>query len=146
MFGAARGKNYLIFFLVFAITVLSITESNKYSLAKSGDESLTISEFLARDFKEYADAMKEIPVLLREVIKSKDQIKIGSLNKIADALEIYKMDKGSYPENIKTLIGDYLNKTKIFDEPSFYYEPDGLGWRYEMGIKLDTGEFYTIKN
>ena len=146
MFGFLRPKNAIIFLLIFTLTVLGVIESDKYGLAKKNDASLTFSEFLSKDLKQYQAALKELPILLREVIKSKDRIKIGSLNKIADALEIYKMDKGSYPENIKTLIGDYLNKTKIFDEPSFYYEPDGLGWRYEMGIKLDTGEFYTIKN
>jgi hypothetical protein len=138
-------KNGIIVSVVAVFTILGFYWADGYSRAKVENESLFFRDYLMSDFTRIKEAIKEIPAILKESAESGDKIKIGSINKLVEVLDIYNMEEGKYPETINDLIGKYVN-SGIVKEESFYYEPKANGSGYTMGIKLGNGEIYEVKN
>jgi len=127
------------------LTILGFYWWDGYNNAKIQDGSITLGSYIKSDVLKMREAVKEIPDILEESTESADKIRIGSMNKLAEALEFYNMEKGRYPEDIEEIIGDYIN-SRIVKEESFYYEVKSGGNDYLMGIKLGSGEIYEIGN
>ncbi len=138
-------KNGIIISTVVITTILCFYWWDGYNKAKIQDETITFGNYVKSDVVKIKEAMKEIPDIFKESAESGNKVRIGSINKLAEALEVYHMEKGEYPEDMEEIIGDYIN-SGIVKEESFYYElrPGGNG--YIMGIELGSGEIYEVSN
>jgi hypothetical protein len=138
-------KNGIIVSLFAVLTILCFYCWDGYNKAKIQDETISFGEYLKSDAIKTKEAVKEIPDILKESVESKDKVKIGSINKLAEALEIYNIENERYPEDLEEIIGFYIN-TGIVQEKSFYYEPGIGGNGYIMGIRLGNDEIYEVSN
>ncbi|MDD5071257.1 MAG: hypothetical protein PHQ42_00780 [Patescibacteria group bacterium] len=138
-------KNGIIIFTVAIITILCFYWCDGYNKAKIQDETIGFGEYVKSDVVKIKEAIKEIPDILKESAESGDKVKIGSINKLAEALEIYNMEQGQYPGAIEEIIGVYIN-SGIIKEESFYYKPEFGNSGYTMGIELGNGETYEVRN
>ena len=138
-------KNGIIVSVVAVFTILGFYWADGYSRAKIENENLHFRDYLKSDYAKTKGAVKEIPEILKESAESRDKVKIGSINKLVEVLDIYNIEEGRYPETINDVIGRYIN-SGIVKEESFYYEPKTKGSGYIMGVKLGDGEIYEVKN
>ena len=138
-------KNGIIVSAVAIFTILGFYWWDGYSKARIEDGNLTFRDYFRSDIFKIKEAVKEVPDIIKESAESRDKARIGSINKLAEALVVYNMEKGQYPEKIEEIIGDYIN-SGLTKEESFYYEPEPGRNGYIMGIGLDSGEIYEVGN
>ena len=138
-------KNGIIVLIAAILTILSFYWLDGYDKAKMQNQDITFTDYIKIDIQKMQAAFQEIPQIIKEAIQSKDKIRVGSINKLVEALEIYDMDYGQYPQDINEIIGSYINSS-IIEEKSFYYTPRFNGSGYKMGIMLDSGEIYEANN
>jgi len=141
-----KTRNLLIFCFVVTLTIFIFRWIDGYKIAVKQQKDLSFLNYINTDAQQLKQALKTIPEIIKEFIQSSDKIKIGSLNKISEALEIYKIDHDYYPEQITDLLGTYLeaNKTNLMSEQDFYYYTVRKKDGFEMGILLSNGQAYKI--
>ena len=138
-------KNGIIVSLVAILTILGFYWWDGYSKARIEDENLTFGNYVKSDVFKIKEAVKEVPDIIKESAESGDKVRIGSINKLAEALEVYNMERGQYPEDIEEIIGIYIN-SGLPKEEGFYYEPAPGENGYVMGIRLGNGDIFEVSN
>ncbi|MFH1522940.1 MAG: hypothetical protein ABIE43_03950 [Patescibacteria group bacterium] len=58
-------------------------------------------------------------MLIKDAIKSGDDIRISNVNKMAEILEMCLLDYGEYPENLSELTGIYVDEKSRFIKKKF---------------------------
>ena len=78
--------------------------------------------------------------------KAKNAKLASDLTTLDNALLLYKMDEGTYPEGLDALVGDYIGKGKELKDASgeeFKYEPAVDKMTYTLSGKNAEGEVVT---
>ena len=78
--------------------------------------------------------------------KAKNAKLASDLTTLDNALLLYKMDEGTYPEGLDALVGDYIGKGKELKDASgeeFVYTPGGDKMTYTLSGKNAEGETVT---
>lgn len=147
MFKSSR--NTLIFFATILIMIVGFRWSDGYAKAKINNQQLSFTDYVKNDsgkqIQTVETALRSLPEIIKEFIKSEDKIKIGLINKTADALEVYHIDKGIYPPDLKTIteqINNQKNKESINNLVTYTAINNGNG--YELSVKLRNGNLYKL--
>ena len=78
--------------------------------------------------------------------KTKNAKLASDLTTLDNALLLYKMDEGTYPDDLDALVGDYIGKGKELKDASgaeFKYAPGGDKMTYTLSGKNAEGEVVT---
>ena len=140
-----KSRNIIVFSATTVLIILLFYWFDGYDKVKAQDKNITFAGYVKTDIQKMQKAFLEIPKIIKEAISSKDQLTIGSINTLAEGLEIYLIDYGQYPQDINEVIGFYV-KSNVAREEDFYYKPRFNGSGYKLGITLDSGELYEINN
>ena len=140
-----RFSHFIFFLAVFALTVLAVHWYNGYYSARQKGQDVSYFQYVRQQINATSVDMRQLPGILEESRQSGDDILRGSMIKLSDALEIYNIDTGVYPPDIKELAGDYIKENNaLIKRPDFYYRRVRGG--YEMGVILPvSGKEYVIR-
>ncbi len=136
----------IAFLAAMAATTLGLHWYNGYDAAKRAGTATSYRSYVAEQVKVLRGGLGELPRAVGAIGESTDEALIGAMRTLEQALEIYNIDMGEYPQRIEDLVGDYLNERSIIlKQESFYYERTFRGG-YEAGIELPaSGEWYVIE-
>lgn len=139
-----RFSHFIFFLAALMATVLGAHWYNGYYSARQKGEDVGYFQYVKEQINATAEGIEQLPDILKEAQQSGDDVLAGSMIKLSEALEIYNINNGVYPQNISELVGDYISeRNMLIKQKSFYYLPTVSG--YEMGIILPTsGEEYVI--
>ena len=126
-------------------TILSLHWYDTYEKAKKTGSIISFTKHVKSEFISLGSTIKEVTKITGDTQTSIINIKMSSLNKTVEAIEMYHLDNGQYPMNIDNLIGGYISsKAEILQDKTFYYRK--IGSNYETEITLPNGEKYVVKN
>ncbi len=101
-------------------------------------------EYVRNNIKNTEAYFAELKNKINNGITNNDEVRENSMNKIAEALELYKAGNEFYPADIYKLKKNYID-TKVMNEPDFKYAPSQDKLHYEMSIVLSSGKKFLIK-
>ena len=126
-------------------TILSLHWYDTFRKIRQSGSQISFIQHIKKEAKKLTESTGLYKEILSEAKTGTINIKMGSLNTIVEAIEIYHLDNGYYPQSIDILVGDYISpKSTILQDKTFYYRK--IGSNYETGITLPNGEKYIIKN
>jgi len=130
-----RLSSAIFFILGLILSCLGAHFYNGYYKAKQSGEDITYFQYVKSEISDINKGMQELPDIAAEAYKSADDITIGSMQKIEQALLMYNLNTETYPKKIEELLGSYLNEdNKIILQESFTYLKTAQG--YQMSIIL----------
>lgn len=147
---AARPGNFTIFLIVVLIITFSLYWKDGYDKIKDENKNISFFGYVKNDTltrcRQSIEFIKFLPNIINEAIQSDDKIKRGSLNKLADGLELFRAENEKYPAKLAELNADYMNsKTKILEEKGLRYSASEDGQHFTLSIPLKGAEAYTIQ-
>ncbi len=116
-----------------------------YSNARKKGEDIGYFEYVGRSIREIKSSASQMGNISAQAYKSADEISAGSMLKIQQALIMYNMNNGTYPEKISDLIGNYLSASNnmIYQENFEYHKTQG-GY-YMSAVLPVSGKKYVIQ-
>ena len=103
-----RFSHFIFFLAALILTVLAAHWYNGYYSARQKGQDVGYFQYVREQINATSEGMRQLPGILEESRQSGDDILRGSMIKLSDALEIYNIDTGVYPPDIKELAGDYI--------------------------------------
>lgn len=147
---AARPGNFTIFLIVVLVITFSLYWKDGYDKIKDENKNISFFEYTKNDaltkYQQSVKFIKSLPDIINEAIQSDDKVKRGSVNKLADGLELFRAENEKYPAKLAELNADYMNnKTKILEEKGLQYSTSEDGQHFTLSIPLKGEEIYTIQ-
>jgi len=138
-------SNSIFMVLGLILSCLGVYFYDGYSISKKRGENTTYFGYVKNRSSQIYEGIKIIPQIAQDAQKSGDDITIGSLEKVKQALFMYSMDNARYPDNIEELLGTYLKEdNKIIKQENFFYARTSSG--YNISVKLPvSGKIYSVK-
>jgi len=138
-------SNSIFMVLGLILSCLGVYFYDGYSISKKRGENTTYFGYVKNRSSQIYEGIKIIPQIAQDAQKSGDDITMGSLEKVRQALFMYSMDNARYPDNIEELLGTYLKEDdKIIRQNDFFYIKTASG--YKMGARLPlSNKIYSIE-
>jgi len=138
-------SNSIFMVLGLILSCLGVYFYDGYSISKKRGENTTYFGYVKNRSSQIYEGIKIIPQIAQDAQKSGDDITMGSLEKVRQALFMYSMDNARYPDNIEELLGAYLKEDdKIIRQNDFFYIKTASG--YKMGARLPlSNKIYSIE-
>lgn len=141
-----RFSHFILFLAAMLLAILGAHWFNGYDAARRAGEDISYPQYVRQQLSAVRAGLKELPDILRESRQSGDDVVRGSMLKLSDALEIYNINTGLYPQDISELLGDYISqRNTLIRQVDFSYQRT-LDGGYEMSVILPvSGEEYVIR-
>jgi len=140
-----RLSSALFLILGIIISTLGFHFYDGYYEAKQQGVDVSYPAYVKQRLDEIGTGLKQVPDIAAEAHRSSDDIVMGSMQKIEQALLMYNLNTNEYPADIEELLGDYLSPdNKIITQESFTYRRTAQGG-YAMSIVLPvSGKKYIV--
>ena len=138
-------SNFFFFIVAFVFASYATYFYNGYLKEHNNGSDISYIQYVKEQVALIKEGVEQIPEMASEAAKGQDNIVEGSMQKISQALLMYNLNTGIYPNKINELLGEYINaNNKLIYSETFSYKRVGSG--YKMSITLPiSNERYTIK-